>query len=155
MPGNLVFKPIQMTFDKGSQFHDPYLVASIGDTSVRSHRGKFVGNNSLVWDKDLNKLELRTNFEPKIHLMVRDADKKEPNDLIGDITVDLDVFETKEQSTEWYDIYDKNKIIGKIQIEGCYQRDKGQGIQGMVGDVAKPQFIQSTDFKSANHNTKF
>ena len=151
MPGNIILKPIQVQLDKSQDTQNPYLWGSLGDSTVKSHRAKFVDGQFVFADN--KKLEIRTSFEPKMHLFLKDGDKKEPNDEIGNITLDLDVFETKEQSSEWYDIYSKNKIIGKILLEGCYQRDKGQGTQGMIGSVDKPGYVQSHDFKYVNHST--
>ena len=155
MPGNLIFKPIQCQLtisNSKASFQDPYVVAKLGDQEVKSHRAKMEGETG-VWADGKNNLEIRTNYESTVHFDIRDADKKEPDDTIGDFKIDLDVLETKEHSTEWYDVYNKNKLIGKIQVESIYKRDKGQGIQGMAGNKEKPQFMDGDRGYSTSSNS--
>jgi len=134
--GGLIFLSAQRPDSSGS--------GQLRDQEAKSHRGHKQGDN-FVWDKE-NTLEFRTVGDKHITFSIRDADKKEPDDLIGDFKIDLDVIDTKGHAVEWYDIYHKNKIIGQIQVESNYKRDDGEGIQGMVGDVYKgPQFIKNNE----------
>lgn len=155
MPGNLSFIPIQCQFTSKPSNHaslqDPYISTTLGEQEVKSHRAKMQGETGS-WTEGKNQLELRTNYESSVTFNVRDADKKEPDDFIGDFKIDLDVLETKEHTTEWYDIYNKSKVIGKIQVESIYKRDKGQGIQGMTGNKEKPQFIDGERGYSTSAN---
>jgi len=76
-----------------------------------------------------------------VTLHLRDADKKEPNDEIGNFKVDLDILESKEHSIDWYDIYDKKGIIGRIQLEGSFKRDKIHGVGQNIKGFEKNQYI--------------
>ena len=146
MPGSIFFKPLQCQFNKSghlAHFNDPYVAIETDNKEViRSHRAKNSGDG-YVWDKE-SVLELRVGMGGKATLHLRDADKKEPDDEIGDFKVDLDLLETKGHSIEWYDIYDKNKAVGRIQLEGTWEKDKVHGVGQNIKipeSFAKPDFL--------------
>ena len=139
MPGSIFFKPIQCQFSK-SNFQDPYIFLDEHNQVLKSKRAQQDGNNH-VWDKDLDPLELRVHMGGDVTLHLRDADKKEPNDEIGNFKVDLDILESKEHLVEWYDIYDKKGVIGRIQLEGCFKRDKVHGVGQNIKGTEKNQYI--------------
>ena len=141
MPGNVFFKPLQCEFTKSgplAHFNDPYVAFETDDKNfIRTHRAKNAGEG-FVWDKE-SVLEIRANMGGKATLFLKDADKKEPNDEIGNFKVDLDLLETKGHSIEWYDIYNKNKAIGRIQLEGIWEKDKVYGVGQNIKTNIEPK----------------
>jgi Ca2+-dependent lipid-binding protein len=118
-------KPHQYKSTKPDSHHraDPYVQAKHHDQVEKTHKAKHQGDVA-VWDPAKDCIELHVHFDSKLTLTVRDADKKEPDDLIGDFKIDLDVLETEHHSTKWYDVYSEDKIVGKIEVEAIYTPDK-------------------------------
>ena len=153
MPGSIFFKPIQCQFSK-SNFQDPYVFLDAHNQVLKSKRAKHDGDN-LVWDKDSEPLELKVNMGGDVTLLLRDADKKEPNDEIGNFKIDLDILESKGSLCEWFDIYDKKGVIGKIQLEGTFKKDKVHGMgQNIKGFEKEPYIPMKADYTDQLHNNR-
>ena len=151
MPGELTFKPLKLEFPEDpKQFkQDPYVCAKMGDKELRTLRSQALPNNTYSWEKG-NILQFYNKSEPSIKFYIKDADKKEPDDEIGDVKVDLDILESNRDQTCWYDIYQKNKVIGRMLLEGHYQPDKDVGVQNMHGTAFKPEFQDQSRFASGD-----
>ena len=153
MPGTIFFKPIQCQFNKAN-FQDPFVFVSSDNQLLKSRRAKQEGEN-FVWSKELDPLEYQVNGGGEMTLHLKDADKKEPNDEIGDFKVDLDILESKGSINEWFDIYDKKGVIGRIQLEGTFKKDKVHGVGQNIKGFEKEQFIpMKADYTNYLNNNR-
>jgi len=85
---------------------------------VKSHVCKSGGafpdwNDALIVDR---------GYEPFCYLELKDKEKIHDMSL-GSAKIDLDEISDNRQMSRWYDIYDKDEILGQILIESTFRQE--------------------------------
>ena len=130
MPGSLTLKPIEVNITKNLQHIEnkhPYYVVALGGTKIRSQEAK-VGDPNFEWDEAV----LMPNTQERTCILKLKTRRSVLKDkTIGLCKIDLGEL-TTERVSRWYDILHKNKISGRILIEGSISSDENINSQPVV-----------------------
>jgi len=118
MPGHITLRPLEANLTGNvnniEKLH-PYLVVALGQTKIRSQPSK-KGGRTPEWE-DIVSLDREDEKYCKLKLKTKRA--LLPDKTIGVCEIDLAEL-NEEKRSRWYDVVHKNKIAGRILIEGSF-----------------------------------
>jgi len=116
MPSHVTLKPLEANLTRHlnnvEKIH-PYFVVALGQTKIRSQPAK-KGGRTPEWE---DAVSLENVDEKYCRLKLKTKRALLPDKTIGVCEIDLAEL-NEEKRSRWYDVVHKNKIAGRILIEG-------------------------------------
>jgi len=119
MPGTVTFKPLQADLTKEKTFLgtlDPYCQIILGHKKVKTQVCK-KGGSSPIWNDSLT---LKKEDESVCTLELKDKETLIPDGTIGRVQIDLDEVVVNKKLSRWYDVMNKDEIMGQILVESYF-----------------------------------
>ena len=122
MPGTIVFKPVEFLIkDEGDHVGkdaiekmDPYCQFKIGWHTKKTHITKPKGNQAH-WN-DMVTFDGKHD-ESYAKVEIRDQGRLGSHAVIGEAKIDLEVVAANGRVSQWYNVYNHEKIVGEIFID--------------------------------------